>query len=179
MSNLALHLPIEDLLIPPSTYLYDRRVSDDIYAPYASGRRAFGARQPFPPGKTGNTRLPRVLRETTNFLLLEQNIVAEGLFRVPPHAKLKECLKEAYDRGQKYIVWKDNGVALELPEYPRAEHQDEIIAELDPRDAYSVYMAAGLIKSWYADLRQPIFPQGCYHDLKRLYGGHISTLMEV
>jgi Rho GTPase-activating protein 1 len=163
-------MPIEDLLIPPSTYLYDRRVSDDIYAPYASGRRAFGARQPFPTSKAGNTRLPRVLRETTNFLLLEENIGAEGLFRVPPHAKLKECLKEAYDRGQKYIVWKDNGATLELPVYPRAEHQDEIIAELDPRDAYSVYMAAGLIKSWYADLRQPIFPQGCYHDLKRLFG---------
>lgn len=111
-----------------------------------------------------------MLRETTAFLLLEQNIKAEGLFRVPPHSKLRDVLKEAYDRGQKYIVWKDNGAVLQLPPYPHAEHQDEIIAEIDPRDAYSVFMAAALIKAWYAELRQPIFPQSCYHDLKRLYG---------
>lgn len=101
---------------------------------------------------------------------MEQNIKAEGLFRVPPHSRLRDVLKEAYDRGQKYIVWKDNGATLPLPPYPRAEHQNEIIAELDPKDAYSVFMAAALIKAWYADLRQPIFPQSSYRDLKRLYG---------
>ncbi|KAF2004916.1 Rho GTPase activation protein [Amniculicola lignicola CBS 123094] len=170
MSNLALHIPIEDLLIPPSTYLHDRRVSGDIFAPYASGRRAFGAREPLPTASNGRTRFPRILHETTSFVLLEQNIVAEGPFRVPPHAKLKEVLKEAYDRGQKYIVWKDNGVTLPIPEYAGAEQQDEIIAEVDPKDAYSVYMAAGLIKSWYADLRKPLFPHAIYRDLKRLYG---------
>lgn len=170
MTNLALHIPIEDLLIPPSTYLYDRRVSEDIFAPYASGRRAFGARQPLPIGTKGTPRLPRVLRETTAFILLEENINAEGLFRVPPHSKLRDVLKEAYDRGQKYIIWKDNGATLQLPLYPHAEHQEEIINEIDPRDAYSVFMAAALIKAWYAGLRQPIFPQSSYHELKRLYG---------
>jgi Rho GTPase-activating protein 1 len=145
-------------------------MSETIYAPYASGRRAFAARQPFPTSSQGNSRFPRVLRESTNFILLEQNIVSEGLFRVPPHSKLRDVLKEAYDRGQKYIVWKDNGTTLTLPQYPRAEHQDEIIAELDPKDAYSVYMAAALIKAWYADLRQPIFPVDAYTDMKRLYG---------
>jgi Rho GTPase-activating protein 1 len=101
---------------------------------------------------------------------MEANIVSEGLFRVPPHAKLRDCLKEAYDRGQKYIVWKDNGVTLPVPPYSNAEHQDEIIAEVDPKDAYSVFMAAALIKAWYASLRQPIFPTTAYGDLKRLYG---------
>lgn len=114
--------------------------------------------------------MPRVLRETTAFVLTEQNIRAEGLFRVPPHSKLRDVLKEAYDRGQKYIVWKDNGAILQLPPYPHAEHQDDIIAEIDVRDAYSAFMAAALIKAWYADLRQPIFPQTCYGELKRLYG---------
>lgn len=89
---------------------------------------------------------------------------------MPPHSKLRDVLKEAYDRGQKYIIWKDNGATLQLPLYPHAEHQNEIIAELDPRDAYSVFMAAALIKAWYAGLRQPIFPQSSYHELKRLYG---------
>ncbi|KAF2278042.1 uncharacterized protein EI97DRAFT_449424 [Westerdykella ornata] len=170
LTNLALHIPIEDLLIPPAAYLHDRRISADIFAPYASGRRAFAARQPFPVSKNGKTRLPRVLRETTSFVLLEENIVSEGLFRVPPHARLKDILMEAYDRGQKYIVWKDNGATLNLPPYPRAHNQDEIIAEIDPQDAYSVYMAAGLIKSWYSHLRQPIFPAQTYRDLRRLYG---------
>ena len=163
-------MPIEDLLIPPSTYLYDRRVSDDIVAPYASGRRAFAAYRPLPTGSNGKPRLPRVLRETSAFLLMEHNIRSEGLFRVPPHAKLRDVLREAYDRGQKYIVWKDNGDTLPLPPYPHAEHQDEIIAELDPKDAYSVFMAAALIKLWYASLRQPIFAPASYRDLKRLYG---------
>lgn len=175
MSNLALHIPIEDLLIPPSTYLYDRRLSDDIFAPYVSGRRAFGARHPFPTTSKGDSRLPRVLRETTNFLLAEENIKAEGLFRIPPHSKLRDVLKEAYDRGQKFIVWKDNGTVLPLPPYPRAEHQNEVIAEIDPRDAYSVYMACALIKAWYAALRQPIFPPSSYRELKRLYGDPDDT----
>lgn len=103
-------------------------------------------------------------------MLLDENIVSEGLFRVPPHAKLKDVLKEAYDRAQKFIIWKDNEVTLDLPRYPNAQNQDEIVAELDPRDAYSVFMAAGLIKSWYSSLRQPIFPAPTYRDLKRLYG---------
>jgi Rho GTPase-activating protein 1 len=170
LTNLALDIPIEDLLIPPSTYLTDRRIIDDIFAPYASGRRAFATRSPFPTNANGKTRFPRVLRETTSFVLMEENVVSEGLFRVPPHSKLRDVLKEAYDRGQKYIVWKDNGVTLPIPHYPGAEHQDEILAEVDPKDAYSVYMAAALIKAWYASLKQPIFPPESYRDLKRLYG---------
>lgn len=35
LSGLALHIPIEDLLIPPSAYLIDRRKAREIYAPYA------------------------------------------------------------------------------------------------------------------------------------------------
>jgi Rho GTPase-activating protein 1 len=170
LTNLAQSIQIENLLIPSSTYLTDRRVADDIYVEHATGRRAFGARNPLPKSSGGRTRFPRVLRETTGFVLMEENISSEGLFRVPPHSKLREVLKEAYDRGQKYIVWKDNGVTLPVPPYSGAEHQDEILAEVDPRDAYSVFMAAALIKAWYASLRQPIFPTTSYGDLKRLYG---------
>ncbi|KAH7401605.1 divergent CRAL/TRIO domain-containing protein [Pyrenochaeta sp. MPI-SDFR-AT-0127] len=170
LTSLALQIPIENLLIPPSTYLTDRRVSDDIFAPYATGKRAFAARNPFPTSGSGRTRFPRVLRETTSFLLLEPNITSEGIFRVPPNSKLRDVLKEAYDRGQKYIIWKDNEVTLPVPPYSNAEHQDDILAEVDPRDSYSVFMAAALVKAWYASLRQPIFPQTSYTDLKRLYG---------
>jgi Rho GTPase-activating protein 1 len=170
LTSLAESVHIQNLLIPSSTYLTDRRISEDIYVQHASGRRAFGARSPFPMSSSGKTRFPRVLRETTSFVLMEENITSEGLFRVPPHSKLRDVLKEAYDRGQKYIMWKDNGVTLPVPPYRDAEHQDEILAEVDPKDAYSVFMAAALIKAWYASLRQPIFPTTSYGDLRRLYG---------
>ncbi|KAI4630569.1 hypothetical protein J4E80_001507 [Alternaria sp. BMP 0032] len=170
LTQLAREIQIENLLIPPSTYLADRRVCEHISAFNGSGKRAFGARAPFPTGSNGKTRFPRVLRETTSFVLMEQNITSEGLFRVPPHSRLRDALKEAYDRGQKYIIWKDNEVTLPVPPYPHAQHQDEILAEVAPTDAYSVFMAAALIKAWYASLRQPIFPTDSYRDLKRLYG---------
>lgn len=101
---------------------------------------------------------------------MEPNVTSEGIFRIPPNSKLRDVLKEAYDRGQKYIIWKDNDVTLLVPSYPSAEHQEEILAEVDPKDAYSVFMAAALIKAWYASLREPIFPTESYRDLKRLYG---------
>jgi Rho GTPase-activating protein 1 len=170
LTQLAHEIQIQNLLIPPSTYLADRRVSEHISAFNGSGKRAFGARTPFPTATNGKTRFPRVLRETTSFVLMEQNITSEGLFRVPPHSRLRDALKEAYDRGQKYIIWKDNDATLPLPPYPHAEHQDEILAEVVPTDAYSVFMAAAMIKAWYASLRQPIFPTDSYRDLKRLYG---------
>jgi Rho GTPase-activating protein 1 len=170
LTQLAREIHIEDLLIPPSTYLADRRVSENVAAFNSSSRRAFGTRNPFPTSSNGKTRFPRVLRETTSFILMDKNITSEGLFRVPPHSRLRDSLKEAYDRGQKYIIWKDNDIMLPVPPYPHAEHQDEILAELPPTDAYSVYMAAALIKAWYASLRQPIFPTESYRDLRRLYG---------
>ncbi|EDU47215.1 conserved hypothetical protein [Pyrenophora tritici-repentis Pt-1C-BFP] len=176
LTQLGREIPIEDLLIPPSTYLADRRVSEHISASNDSGKRAFGTRNPFPTSVNGKTRFPRVLRETTSFVLMEQNIVSEGLFRVPPHSRLRDSLKEAYDRGQKYIIWKDNEVTLPVPPYAHAEHQDEIIAEVVPTDAYSVYMAAAMIKAWYASLRIPIFPTESYRDLRRLYGDSQEVL---
>lgn len=59
---------------------------------------------------------------------------------------------------------------LPTPPYARSDGIDDAITEIDQRDAYGVIMAAGLIKSWYADLRQPIFPQSTYKDLKRMFG---------
>lgn len=44
LNAFALYFPIENLLIPPSAYVTDRRRLPDIYVPYASGKRAFGTR---------------------------------------------------------------------------------------------------------------------------------------
>lgn len=139
--------------------------------PYASGRRAFGARQPLPTDSEGHSRLPRVLRETTAFLIMEPNIKTEGLFRIPPHSKLREVLREAYDRGQKFIVWKEYNAMLPIPAYSHTEDIDNILGEVDQRDAYGVHLAASLIKLWYAELRQPLFPPSSYEDLRNVFKG--------
>jgi Rho GTPase-activating protein 1 len=170
LSALALHLPIESILIPPSAYLRDRQLSPDIHVPFATGRRAFGAPQPFPKNFQGQSRLPRALRETTSFILLEENIKTEGIFRIPAHVKLREILREAYDRGQKFIAWKERQVALPWPKYDDAVGLDTTLAELDQTEAYGVHLAAGLVKSWYAELREPLFPPTCYKELKALFG---------
>ena len=136
----------------------------------ASGKRAFSARHPFPRDPDGRKRLPRVLRETTTFVLMEENIKTEGIFRISPHSKLVGILREAYDRGQKFIVWKDNGLTLPSPKYEGAEDTEAIIDEIDPQNAYGVVLASSLIKLWYKELRQPIFPQSCYGNVKSLFG---------
>lgn len=172
ISQLALEVDIEDLLIPPSAYLYDRQLSPDIHVPYASGRRAFGARNPLPKNSDGKSRLPRVLRETSTFVLFKDNIKTEGLFRIPAHSKLKEILKEAYDRGQKYIIWKEMKVTLPMPNYPNAESSNLVIQELEAGDAYGVHLAAGLIKLWYSELREPVFPRSSYADTRAKFDRH-------
>ena len=169
LSALGLHIPIEDLLIPPSAYFYDRRVSPDIHVPYASGRRAFGASRPLPTAKDGSLRFPRVLRETTNFVLADKNVSTEGLFRVNARAIALEVLKEAYDRGQKFLIWKDGDVVMTFPQY-KDGFGNVTVDELDSADGYGVLTAAGLIKLWYADLREPIFPPSSYAFLERVYG---------
>jgi Rho GTPase-activating protein 1 len=176
VSALALHLPIEDLLIPLSAYLQDRKTSQDIYAPYSSGRRAFSANYPFPKAYDGNSRLPRVLREATSFVLFDENIKTEGIFRVSAPAKVRDILKEAYDRGQKFIIWKEHGRALPLPSYPHAEGANELADEMDPSETYGVHLAASLIKLWYSDLKEPIVPQTAYRDLTRFYASEDPTV---
>ncbi|KAK3647879.1 hypothetical protein LTR56_007853 [Elasticomyces elasticus] len=165
LSQLALHIPIEKLLIPPTTYLVDRKYSPDIDVPYMSTRQAFGARHALPKNiNTGKTRLPRMLRETTSFILLPQNVVSEGLFRIPPHSTLASVLKEAYDRGQQFIIWKEKGATVVQPGIDQA-----LLDEVRLEDAYSVHLAASLIKLWYRELREPIIPESSYAELREKY----------
>ncbi|KAF1991114.1 hypothetical protein K402DRAFT_368946 [Aulographum hederae CBS 113979] len=171
LSALAENLPIEDLLIPPSAYLNDRKVAGpDIHAPFATGRRAFGSKRALPRNLSGQSRLPRVLRETTNFVLMDDNMKTEGLFRIPPNNQIKGILREAYDRGQKFIVWREQGTTLPIPPYTGAVDVEAILSDIDQYDTYGVHTAAALIKLWYAELRDPLFPQSSYRELKRLFG---------
>ena len=167
LTGLALHMPIEDLLIPPSAYLCDRRVSPDIHAPYASGRRAFTVKQPLPLSSHGGHRLPRVLRETTNFILMDENIKTEGLFRISPAATTVDILREAFDRGQKFIMWHEKD---ETVIFYRSERGQVLSDCMSQTEGYGVHAAAGLIKLWYRELRYPIIPQSSYRQLEDLFG---------
>jgi len=166
LTGLAMLIPIERLMIPPVVYLHDRKLCPDIDVPYASGRRAFGAVKPLPENPTtGKTRLPRVLRETTSFILHPFNIRTEGLFRIPPHSILAGALREAYDRGQMYIIWKEAGATFVEPGV-----DPKLVSEVRVEDAYGVHSAASLVKTWYRELRQPIFPESSYAPLREQFG---------
>jgi Rho GTPase-activating protein 1 len=165
LSSLALHIPIEKLLIPPSAYLHDRRLSPDVHSPYVSGRRAFGANDPMPRNLYGQRRLPRVLRETTTFLCQSENIKTEGIFRIPPQSIYVGVLREAYDRGQQFIVWKEGGIT-----YTQPDLDHHTLRHIHQTDAYGVHLAAGLIKLWYRELKTPIFHETCYDELRYKFG---------
>ena len=168
ITGLALHIPIEDLLIPPSAYLCDRRRSPDIHAPYVSGRRAFGVRDPLPLSFTGSVRLPRILRESTSFLLMDRCVKTEGIFRTNARAAVVDILKEAYDRGQKFIVWREKDTVLAFS-HLKSGSRPAWVHDIEEADGYGVYTAASLIKCWYSCLRDPIFPESCYVTLETQY----------
>lgn len=168
ISGLAQHIQIQDLLIPPSAYLADRRKSPQILTPYTSERRAFCVKKPLPISVDDSPRLPRVLREATTFLLLDENIRTSGIFRTSGRAQSVEILREAYDRGQKFIVWREGDVAL-ASNYRKEGTGDVWIEELDQTDGYDLFVACSLIKLWYKELREPIFPISSYQALDKFY----------
>ena len=169
LSALALLIPIEDLLIPPSAYITDRSLCSEIYAPYMSGKRAFAVRQPLPISATSTPRLPRVLRESTSFLITDPLPKTEGIFRVNARAVEVEVLKEAYDRAQKFIVWRE-GTTFQASPHSKVGFGKFWIEELDQTEGFGVYTAASLVKQWYKDLRTPVFPQESYAALEKFYG---------
>ena len=166
LNELAQYIFIEDLLIPPSAYLTDRRKSPSIYIPYTNGRRAFGVKQPLPVSTDGSFRLPRVLREATGFVLLDENIKTEGIFRISARAQTVEILKEAYDRGQRFIVWKELN-AVQASSVWKEGTGDVWVEDVDQTEGYELHAAAALIKLWYKELKEPIFPPSCYQILDK------------
>ncbi|KAL8903369.1 MAG: hypothetical protein Q9171_007425, partial [Xanthocarpia ochracea] len=140
----------------------------------AKGRRAFGVREPLPrsdhgEGEEGRVRLPRVLKEATSFLLMDECVKTEGIFRINAKAVMVEVLQELYSHGQQFIVWQELDTVLCFP-YWRDGTGDVGMDELKEKDGFDIHAAAGLIKLWYNELREPIFPQSCYQALEKFYG---------
>ena len=110
-----------------------------------------------------------MLREATSFVLMDDNIKTSGIFRVNARAQTVEILREAYDRGQKFIVWKEINTVLASSH--RRERTGEVwVDELDQMEGYDLQAAAALIKFWYKELIEPIFPTSCYQALEKYYG---------
>lgn len=101
-------------------------------------------------------------------MLADSLIKTEGLLRVSARAQNVEILKEAYDRGQKFIVWKDLGTTLIFPTFKEGIGSASV-QEVDQIDGYDVHAAAALIKLWYHELREPVFPPTSYQALEKLY----------
>ncbi|KAL8937801.1 MAG: hypothetical protein Q9211_003496 [Gyalolechia sp. 1 TL-2023] len=141
------------------------------------GKRAFGVREPLPRcgGEEGGTRLPRVLREATSFLLMDECVKTEGVFRVNAKAVMVEALREMYETGQQFVVWKERDTVLCFPHWREGEG-DVGVEELEEKDGFDVHAAAGLVKMWYGELRDPIFPQSCYQALEKFYGNKEAQL---
>ena len=175
LEALASYLPLEDLLIPPSAYLYARAKPRKRHS---SGiKRAFGVANPLPISSDGSYRLPRVLRESTSFVLLDQNIRTEGLFRVNARAATVDILAEAYDRGQKFVIWKEKDSVLTYSHFQEGLG-DVIPEEIEHTEGFGVQAAAGLIKRWYAELKEPIFPTSSYLYMKQAYSKGAATITE-
>lgn len=129
--------------------------------------------RPLPASSVGLPRLPRVLREATSFIVMEPVIKREGIFRISPRMMMVNILAESYNRGQNFIVWRDGNSSLSH------SHRKEGIGEVwvdgvDQVEGYDVHSAAGIIKQWYKELRDPIFPQMCYAALERFYGSILN-----
>ena len=170
LSALALHLAVEDLLVPPTAYDTDRRRAQFIHVPYAMGHRAFGTARPLPLDADGAPRLPRVLRETAVVLLDEANVRTEGVFRINARMQSLDVLREAYDRGQKFIVWKEGLRVICFPQW-KDGHGEVSAGDVSQLGGYGVYAAAGLTKMWYSKLREPLVPHAAYSFLMRCLDG--------
>ncbi|KAH8150678.1 uncharacterized protein LAJ45_05374 [Morchella importuna] len=138
LSDLANHLNITTLNIPPVVYFHDRKLSQTITIP-TPPPPLFGA-PPFhnaanPPRIGENMPLPQFLIDTSRYIR-SKCLHIEGIFRVPPNSTLLDILREAVDRKQ----------YLKL-------------------DEWGPHTNAALIKLYYRSLPEPIFPAECYDTL--------------
>ncbi|PWW78915.1 RhoGAP-domain-containing protein [Tuber magnatum] len=138
LTDLANHIDITQLHIPPAVYLHDRKLASTISIPDPPPP-IFGC-PPFhtaanPPRVGENMPLPQVLIDTARYLR-SQCLCVEGLFRVTPSQALLDVVREAYDRKQ-YIKW----------------------------DEWGPHMAAALVKLYYRSLPEPLIPARFYQDL--------------
>ena len=143
LSDLAAHIDLIRLRVPPSAYVYDRRLEARIEIPGfpiepVFCREPFGAAAAASVTATATAPLPAVLTDTAAFLQ-HSCLGVEGLFRVPPSQALLECARDCYDRGTR-LHWPDWGA----------------------------HTAAALTKLYYRSLPRPVIPADHYEQMLSL-----------
>ncbi|GJJ15814.1 hypothetical protein Clacol_010092 [Clathrus columnatus] len=139
LSDLAIHVPLTQIDIPPEVYKENLAHEDRIKLPVPPLSLHFGVPLDELMGVYGEKGgIPRVVRDCVTYLR-EYGMEQNGLFRRSPSSAVLKQIKEAYDRGQ----------TVSLETY------------CDPN------LAAVLLKMFFRDLPQPIFPESIYSIIRQ------------
>ncbi|KAG7096274.1 hypothetical protein E1B28_003722 [Marasmius oreades] len=139
LSELAYHIPLTQIDIPPTVYSENLKCESTITLPTPIPSSIFGVPLEDIMGYQGEKGgVPRVVKDAVAFIR-ETGMEEEGIFRRSPSSTMLRAAREAYDRG--------NVVSLEN--------------FADP------HLAAVLLKKYLRDLPEPIFPEALYPTIRR------------
>ncbi|TPX37872.1 hypothetical protein SeMB42_g06827 [Synchytrium endobioticum] len=146
LSQLECLIPMKHLVVPDVITEINIKFEPKAASSQASNsqmagpKRFFGARLDDVMGKNGELGVPVVIADSIAHIRQGDNLRTEGLFRRSPAShKLKE-VKNAYERGER----------------------------VDLSQCEDVHVACVLMKMFYRELAQPIFPESTYNALKIL-----------
>ncbi|KAF9459209.1 RhoGAP-domain-containing protein [Collybia nuda] len=139
LSELAHHIPLTQIDIPPAVYQENLKHERKISLPVPTRSSIFGVPLEELMGYNGEKGgIPRVVKDAIQFLR-ETGMMEEGLFRRSPQSVMLKAAQDAYDRG--------NVVSLNTFGDP--------------------HLAAVLLKKYLRDLPEPIFPENMYPTIRR------------
>ncbi|KIJ17595.1 hypothetical protein PAXINDRAFT_167607 [Paxillus involutus ATCC 200175] len=134
LSDLAHHVPLTQINIPPAVYQENLKHEKQITLPIPIRASVFGVPLEELMGVDGEKgSIPRVVKDAIQYIR-ERGLDEDGLFRRSPNSALLKQVQQAYDRGQV--------VSLETFNDP--------------------YLASVLIKKYLRDLPNPPFPESLY-----------------
>ncbi|KAJ7069089.1 CDC42 rho GTPase-activating protein [Mycena amicta] len=141
LSELACHIPLTQIDIPPAVYQENLKYESKISMPVTTrgDTHLFGVPLEDLMGVDGEKGgLPRVVRDAIQFIR-ESGMEEEGLFRRSPQSVMLKAAQDAYDRG--------NVVSLDTFGDP--------------------HLAAVLLKKYMRDLPEPVFAESLYPVIRR------------
>ncbi|KAF8843406.1 hypothetical protein BDN67DRAFT_964513 [Paxillus ammoniavirescens] len=134
LSDLAHHVPLTQINIPPAVYQENLKHEKQISMPIPIRASVFGVPLEVLMGVDGEKgSIPRVVKDAIQYIR-GRGLDEDGLFRRSPNSALLKQVQQAYDRGQV--------VSLETFNDP--------------------YLASVLIKKYLRDLPNPLFPESFY-----------------
>ncbi|TPX35917.1 hypothetical protein SmJEL517_g01787 [Synchytrium microbalum] len=150
LTQLETLIPIKQLIIPDvvrervhANVKFEPKESSSLMKPkqLLGPKRYFGARLEDMMGKDGELGVPLVISDCIAYIRRDDNLKTEGLFRRSPSSQRLKDIKVLYERGEKV----------------------DLSSLCD-----DVHLPCVLIKMFFRELSQPIFPASHYHSLKIL-----------